>query len=186
MSKFNIKEIINSDLYRYGEGISFKTRLKHLRNPGFKYMYVFRKVQYYKNRKLLYMFYRFLLRRYAFKYGYDISFKTKIGKGFNINHWGSVVINPHTIIGDNVNITTGVLLGKSNRGKRKGYPVIGNKVWIGAHAAIIGNVKIGDNVLVAPNSYVNIDVPSNSIVFGNPAVIKSSEEAVLDYIKHTV
>lgn len=40
-------------------------------------------------------------------------------------------------------------------GGRQGTPVIGNEVWIGINAAIVGNVTIGDDVLIAPNSYVN-------------------------------
>ena len=40
-------------------------------------------------------------------------------------------------------------------GGRKGVPKIGNKVWIGINACIVGNVTIGYDVLIAPNSYVN-------------------------------
>ena len=42
---------------------------------------------------------------------------------------------------------------------RKGTPVIGNRVRIGANATIVGNVHIGDDVVIAPNAFVNIDVP---------------------------
>ena len=59
----------------------------------------------------------------------------------------------------------GIYLG--HRGKRKGTPTIGNRVWIGVGAVIVGNINIGDDVIIAPNSFVNIDIPSHSIVFGN-------------------
>ena len=67
-----------------------------------------------------------------------------------------------------------------------GVPVIGNQVWIGANATIVGKIKIGDNVLIAPNSYVNFDVPDNSVVIGNPAKITSNERATTGYINNVV
>ena len=61
-----------------------------------------------------------------------------------------------------------MVIGQTNRGKNKGVPTIGNEVWIGINAAIVGGITIGDDVLIAPNSFVNVDVPSHSVVFGNP------------------
>lgn len=66
-------------------------------------------------------------------------------------------------------------------GGRQGTPVIGNEVWIGINAAIVGKVTICDDILIAPNSYVNCDVPSHSIVFGNPCIIKHRENATEGY-----
>lgn len=78
------------------------------------------------------------------------------------------------------------LLDKLIGGGRQGTPVIGNEVWIGINAAIVGNVTIGDDVLIAPNSYVNCDVSSHSIVFGNPCIIKHRENATEGYINRKV
>ena len=64
--------------------------------------------------------------------------------------------------------------------------MIGNEVWIGINVAIVGKVTIGDYVLIAPNSYVNCDVPSHSIVFGNPCIIKHRENATEGYINRKV
>ena len=41
--------------------------------------------------------------------------------------------------------------------------MIGNEVWLGINVAIVGKVTIGDDVLIAPNSYVNCDVPSHRL-----------------------
>lgn len=49
-----------------------------------------------------------------------------------------------------------------------------------------GGVKIGNNVLIAANSFVNCDVPDNSIVFGNPCIIKYKENATEGYINNKV
>lgn len=91
-------------------------------------------------------------------------------------------INPKAIIGKNCNIHKGVTIGQENRGKRRGTPIIGNKVWIGVNATVVGNIKIGDDVLIAPNSYVNCDVPSHSVVFGNPCIIRHNDNATEGYV----
>ena len=90
------------------------------------------------------------------------------------------------MISDNCNVHKGVVIGPENRGKRKGAPIIGNCVWIGINAAIVGNISIGDDVLIAPNSYVNCDVPSHLAVFGNPCTIKHRENATEDYVNRSV
>lgn len=61
--------------------------------------------------------------------------------------------------------------------------LFGDRVWIGVNATIVGKIKIGNNVLIAPNSYVNCDIPNDSIVFGNPCVIKYNKNATDGYIK---
>ena len=65
--------------------------------------------------------------------------------------------------------------------KNKGAPKIGNGVFIGANAAVIGNCNIGDDCFIVPNSYINFDVPPNSIVIGNPVEIIQSKDATSNY-----
>lgn len=119
-------------------------------------------------------------------YGIEISPHVKIGKGLYIGHGYNITINPNTIIGENVNIHKGVTIGQENRGERKGVPTIGNFVWIGVNSTIVGNIKIGNNVLIAPNTYVNGDVPDNSVVLGNPCKIIPRENATEGYINAIV
>ena len=69
-------------------------------------------------------------------------------------------------LGEDCTLAHVVTIGETKRGERKGCPKIGNRVWIGAGAVIVGKIVVGDNVLIAPNAYVNFDVPSNSIVMG--------------------
>lgn len=57
---------------------------------------------------------------------------------------------------------------------------------MGINSTIVGAITIGDDVLIAPNSYVNCDVPSHSVVFGNPCVIKHKENATESYIENKV
>ena len=77
-------------------------------------------------------------------------------------------------------------IGQENRGGRKGTPIIGNEVWIGVNATIVGAIHIGNDVLIAPNTYVNCDIPDHSIVFGNPCIIKPRQCATEGYINNKV
>lgn len=78
------------------------------------------------------------------------------------------------------------MVGQANRGIRKGCPIIGDRVWIGINAVVVGNVTIGDDVMIAPNSFVNVDVPSHSVVFGNPCVIKHRNWATEGYVNNVI
>ena len=78
------------------------------------------------------------------------------------------------------------MIGCENRGKRKGAPTFEGKCWIGANAVVVGNIKIGEDVLIAPLSFVNFDIPPHSIVIGNPARIIHKENATEEYVCNTV
>lgn len=138
------------------------------------------------NNKFVKLVCKVLLKYYREKYGLEIPPQAKIGKGLYLGHAFNITINPCAVIGDNCNIHKGVVIGQINRGSKKGAPTIGNKVWIGINAAIVGKITVGDDVLIAPNSYVNVDVPSHSVVFGNPCIIKHRDNATEGYINNIV
>lgn len=50
-------------------------------------------------------------------------------------------------------------------------PIIGNNVTLGASVTIIGEIHIGDNVIIGAGSVVVKDVPNNVVIAGNPAKI---------------
>jgi len=179
-----LNDIIKADLLRYaGETASGKF-LPSLLIPGFRFTFFLRKSHHFKKNSFLGFMYRILLQLDAHFYGFQIPPSTQIGKGLYIGHWGTIIINSKSIIGDYCNLSPGVTIGQTNRGKHKGTPTIGNKVWIGTNAVIVGNIRIGDNVMIAPNAFVNISVPSNSLVIGNPASILHREDATDGYIDH--
>lgn len=130
--------------------------------------------------------YQFLFRHYCKKNCCDISWRTQIAPGVYFGHPYCIVINSRTVIGSNVNIHKGVTIGQENRGRRKGVPTIGNEVWIGINATVVGKIKIGNDVLIAPNAFVNFDVPDHSIVLGNPARIIHRDNATEHYINDKV
>lgn len=114
----------------------------------------------------------------------EIPFSTEFGPGLYIGHFNSITVNAHMKFGRNINIHKGATIGRENRGFRKGVPTIGNNVYIGINAVITGRITVGDNVLIGPNTHVNFDVPSDSVVYGNPAIIKHSPYATKYYVNN--
>ena len=77
-------------------------------------------------------------------------------------------------------------IGEEHRGARAGCPILGDNIWVGVNATIVGKIKIGNDVLIASNSFVNCDVTDHSVVFGNPCVIKHRENATENYVNRAI
>lgn len=169
-----MKKILINDAYRYG---------KDGKMPKFQKYYRLTQTEKFIPFKMIY---RVLFSIYKRINLVQLYYQTEIGEGLYFGHPFCITINPAVTIGKNVNIHKGVTIGQENRGIRKGVPTIGNNVWIGVNSVIVGNITIGNDVLIAPNSYVNCDIPDHSIVFGNPCIVKTSENATIGYINRTV
>ena len=179
--------IIQKDFYREsGEWLSSIQILLKCINPNLHFIYLLRKAQKFDKTPILGLYWKIVLRHFQIKYGFQIYPETQIGEGLYLGHWGSLVVNPKAVIGKNCNIAQGVTIAQANRGKNEGVPHIGDEVWIGPNAVLVGNIKIGNNVLIAPNAFINFDVPSNSVVVGNPGVISPNENATKGYINHKI
>ncbi len=111
-----------------------------------------------------------LARRWT---GIEIHPGAKIGKGLVIDHGMGVVIGETAEIGDNCVIYHGVTLGGTGKQKAKRHPTIGNDVFIGAGAKLLGNIQIGDHTKIGANAVVLHDCPPNSTLVGIPAVNKA-------------
>jgi len=159
---------IKADLRRYN--MSFLRA--YLLIPGFKYMFYFRLASLLFPLCLPFKLKLLLMQH---KYGIQIPWNTSIGKGFYIGHYGTIIVNCYSKIGVNVNISHGVTIGQSSRGKNEGYPTIGDRVYIGPGAKIIGNIKVGNDVAIGANAVVTKDVPDGACVAGVPAKIISME-----------
>ena len=102
--------------------------------------------------------------------GVEIPEETKIGGGLRVWHGEALIINPESIIGNNVLLRHCTTIGNKYGGS--GVPVIGNNVEIGAHCILIGDITIGDNTTIGAGSVVTKSIPQNSIAYGNPIKIK--------------
>ena len=107
--------------------------------------------------------------------GIEIHPGAQIGKGLFIDHGMGVVIGETTIIGDNVTLFQGVTLGGTGKERGKRHPTLGNNVVVGTGAKILGNIKIGDSVMIGANAVVIRGVPSNSTVVGVPGRVTKKE-----------
>jgi serine O-acetyltransferase len=110
----------------------------------------------------------FLFKIIEMTTGISIPASVKIGKGFYIGHFGGIIVHSDVQIGENFSIGPGVVLGTRGLGN-KGVPQIGNNVYIGVGAKVLGNVKVGNNVKIGANAVVIKDVPDNATVIGIPA-----------------
>lgn len=181
-----MENLFGYDFYRYtGQKWSFLKNFRYLlSNQGIGFLYLLRRTSAAKGRRSPLL--RLLLKRCAMKYGLEFSPGTTIGKGLYLGHAYDIGVNPMAVIGENVNLHKGVSIAQENRGKRKGAPIIGSCVWVGINATIVGNVRVGDDVLIAAGAFVNRDVPSHSIVIGNPCRIIPRANATCGYINNTV
>jgi len=107
--------------------------------------------------------------------GVDIDRETVIGEQFHIVHAGHISIHPQTVLGDRVGIMHGVTIG-TNMGTD--VPVIGNDVFIGCNASVLGKVKVGDGARIAANSLVISDVPAGAVAIGVPARVSVDMSAL--------
>lgn len=180
-----MNNIFSKDLYRY-YGDKRETFFQRLLRPvELKYISLFRKAGACKFAPLK-LYYTVRLKLMSYKTHIQIPARTQIGEGFYIGHSGRLIIHPDAKLGKNINVGTGVTIGYENRGPRKGAPTIEGNCWIGTNSVVVGNIKIGENVMIAPLTFVNFDVPPHSIVIGNPAKIINKENATKGYIENKV
>ena len=155
-----------------------------LSNRDLRYVYVGR-MSTSANNVFARKFFHIIRHAMAVKRCAEISFQN-IGAGFHLSHGTAIVITAEAKIGENCSLRNGITIGVELRGKRKGAPTIGNRVWIGPNAVIVGKISVGHDVLIGANAYVNFDVPDHSIVIGNPGRIIHKENATEDYIAHRI
>jgi serine O-acetyltransferase len=106
-----------------------------------------------------------------------IDVNAKIGPGFVIHSVYAINLGK-TTIGENFTIATGCLISHACRG-------IGDNVYFGPGAKLVGDAKIGSNVVIAANSLVLTDVRSNMMVMGVPARIKLPGGRPQRFVKKT-
>lgn len=120
--------------------------------------------------KMARVYYRQKLMRLSYKYNLQIS-PNSVGYGLWLLHFrvgGGIILNVASM-GNYCSANAGVVVG--NKDGQENRAIVGDNVTFTIGAKVIGKVNIGDNVLVAPNSVVIKDVPSNCVVSGVPAKI---------------
>lgn len=167
-----LQVIVKKDISRYKSANSSAFNA-YIKNPGLKLVLFLRFCRFLENKKVftpIYLLCRLYYRHLCIKFGIDMPSHSQFGGGLYIPHAiaGGIVINANSIVGENVSILSGVVIG----GNHTGTPEIGNNVFIGANSIIIGNIRIGNNVTIGAGSTVTRDVPDNAVVYGEASAVK--------------
>lgn len=109
-----------------------------------------------------------ILRRWNITlHGLDVVGGIPVGGGLYLPHSVGTVVMAQRI-GRNVTLVSNVTIGMRNRPE---FPIIGDDVYIGAGARILGPVTIGDGAVIGANAVVLSDVPAGATAVGVPARI---------------
>ncbi|MBQ2665446.1 serine O-acetyltransferase [Methanobrevibacter sp.] len=152
--------------------------------PGF-YAILFHRFNHYCWTHSLKFIARFTSTISRFLTGIEIHPGAQLGQGVFIDHGMGIVIGETTIVGDDVLIYQGVILGGTTTNKGKRHPTIGKGVIIGAGAKVMGNITIGDYAKIGTGAVVLKDVPSESTCVGVPGrIVKCKNQSHVVDLEH--
>lgn len=188
MNYSEYRALVYEDLKRYIPNIDDVSAIQRLfllyktrfRFETFSILYWFRTMQYYNSKRgIVNKVYCYiakmkslLIRRQT---GIQIPMSVNLGGGLRFCHYSCIVFAYDVVIGSNCSIHQGVTIGRVFGGEKAGVPTIGDKVIIFPGAKVIGNIRIGNNVVIGANATVVTDVPDNCVVAGTPARIISAD-----------
>lgn len=101
--------------------------------------------------------------------GVELHPASTIGTGLVIDHGTGIVVGDTAVIGDHVVLHHQVTLGGRSNQPGKRHPTLGDRVFVGAGAMILGDIFVGDDSRIGAASIVLESVPPSSTVVGNPA-----------------
>lgn len=115
-----------------------------------------------------------------------LNVRAEIGPGLLIAHCGGITLHPDVVIGSHCDLAHHVTLGTRGVGAQ-GVPRLGNSVYVGTNAVLIGPIVIEDGARIAANSLVTRDVPAGATVMGVPAqIVKRRDCASTDVQREEV
>ena len=150
-------------------GHEFRRSIRTLISPGFQAIVIYRFGHWLMQqplviRLLLKPVFALLFLRMRARWGIELNADARIGKGFVIHHYGGIFVGADVVIGENVALSPGVVLGLAGRGIRRGMPTIGDDVVISPGANISGKVRVGDHARIGANAVVSRDIPEYGLV----------------------
>ena len=147
-----------------------------------KFQLTMRKLDYLTTKRkenlfylLSYAFYRRKYYYFSVRLGFSIGNYRHIAKGFSIAHYGTIIINETSVIGENCRVHAGVNIGATS-GEKKA-PAIGNNVYIGPGAKLVGNITVADGVCIGANATVVRSITEPNTTWGGTPAKKISEKS---------
>ena len=158
----------------YGYPITTKSLLRMVFSDGSTAQILYRAMQFCQTHRARPL--AFLLYRLNAFFGHAVIGRgADFGPGLVILHSFGVVVNSQVRAGRNLVLEHGVTIGA----EKNLSPVLGDNVFIGAGAKIIGAVRVGSDVKIGANAVVTKDLPDGATAVGIPArVVKIYGERV--------
>ena len=160
----------------YYERSDFKCILRILLTDGTSAVFLYRAAQLLRKIGLGVIGW-FILELNKFLNGCVIGRNAEFKEGLVLMHPIGVVINGGVRGGLHIVIESGVVIGAAKNGLPVEVPVLGNYIFIGAGAKVLGGIKIGNNVKIGANAVVVKDVPDGATVVGIPARVVRIEDS---------
>ena len=152
--------------------------------PGF-YAIVFHRINHFLWNHSLKFFARFFSTITRLLTGIEIHPGAQLGEGVFIDHGMGIVIGETAVVGDDVLIYQGVVLGGTTTNKGKRHPTVEKGVVIGAGAKVMGNITIGEYAKIGTGAVVLKDVPPESTCVGIPGrIVKCKNQSHVVDLQH--
>jgi serine O-acetyltransferase len=101
--------------------------------------------------------------------GTSLPVRAEIGGGLRLYGTGGILVSPKAHIGRDCDLTHGAVLGET----KTGAPWLGDRVYVGAGARILGGVRIGNDARIGACAVVEVDVPDGGVVPGLLGVVET-------------
>ena len=175
-SKRDLREYLRQDQIALGK--------KNQKKPSpfgdevWRFQILMRRTEYHVNcaknplQKMIAQLYRLRYHRYCVKMGFHVPLNI-FDEGLSIAHYGALVVNSKAKVGKNCRIHAMVVIGATNGDPAA--PVLGDNVYIGAGAKIVGNIHIADNVAIGANAVVVKSIEEPGTTWGGVPARKISE-----------
>lgn len=164
----NLKHDFRREFGKSDEKGEIRALFNCLWSPGFQALAGYRLCRWLVKKRIP-ILNIFVQRAVEILTGISIPPTAELGKGIFIPHFGGIVINSGSKLGDFCTISHDVTIGNKRPGG--GAPVIGDNVYICAGAKVLGEITVGDHCIIGANAVLMESVPPNSVVAGIPAKV---------------
>jgi serine O-acetyltransferase len=106
--------------------------------------------------------------------GISIGHGARIGPGLLIGHFGGIIVHDEAVLGSQCHLCQGVTIGRGICREGYGVPVIGDGVYVGPHATVLGSITIGDRARIAANTVVTESLPPEAYAHPAPVAVEPS------------